>query len=1180
MNNFLFRIIFFNFVFFIPYAQSNDSVQILQLLGRENNTKLTTTFTSEQQAWLNMKKNLVIGVSIPNHEPFDFTLSRVNYEGISADYVALISQLTKLNIVVKTYSNKADVITALKNEEIDLIPGANLYEKSQGPFELTHPYLIDKVALFSRNKNIGWHHQFQPKNESISVVDNYLNKELLEKIYPNAHWRFYSSTNEAINALYFGKVDYFLGDFISANYFINQRVVNDVQLYTFLDVDTNGFAFAYRKSDLLLGEIINLILINTSEQTNENILKRWGSDAINYLKTPNIEFSIDEKEWIKNNPIITFSTLDKAAPYSFYDKNDSIQGITKDILNIISFKTGLIFNIKLANSLDQYEDMVNLLSIKLNFPSSSKNKELTFTTPIFYDNLVLVTKIDKNIENISDLKPNRLVLQSNSTTISKLKHDNPDFKFITSDNILDSMQMIRDNKADATIVPLRTGQYYVIRYFNDSLKISSMVYPSVPFSFTTNNNTTLNSIIQKAIISISPSEISYVKNKWRENSHRYPSSWKDYKNTIYLLVIFTIVIAIISFFWNKQLYKQIKVRKKIESDLHEQIIFMQALINGIPHPIYVLDKNLKIIKCNNNYNQYFNVSKETILGRTPSEINKDSQNIPSYENDYKKVIENMMPICMDRSLHLHGVLTYIYHWIEPYFDYNGKCQGVICGWIDITEKQNLIAQLEQASRAKTTFLATMSHEIRTPMNAIIGLLELAIKNKNFGKPDYSGLKVAYKSAHELQALIGDILDVVRIESGHIELSPQRVNFRETLTGVIRIFDGLARQKHLQLSMSIDADIINDIYIDPMRFRQILTNLLSNAIKFTNKGKVSLTAKRLEPSEFIPDTQKISIIVEDTGMGIGIKEQQKLFQPFFQAHDDITKQGAGLGLSIIDSLCELMGAQINLTSTLHQGTIVEIQLLVETLKPEQKKEQENLTELKSRIRHHKILIVEDHAANRLLLCQQLQYLGYQVSTAKNGDEGLQLWCNHEFNIMITDCNMPIMDGYQLTKRVREIEKTKSYLTGTYIIGLTANAQAEQYKHCIDVGMNDCLFKPLSLNTLNQALSKERILMPCNPIENKDNLSQLDLTPIIHAFIKENKNDKKTLYTALNENNFKLLTDTIHKIKGASRILSEHDLANYCESLEHMLDQKINKYRIFKLTKLIISKMEDLEKNHTH
>ncbi|NMY18621.1 hybrid sensor histidine kinase/response regulator, partial [Pseudomonas sp. WS 5019] len=184
----------------------------------------------------------------------------------------------------------------------------------------------------------------------------------------------------------------------------------------------------------------------------------------------------------------------------------------------------------------------------------------------------------------------------------------------------------------------------------------------------------------------------------------------------------------------------------------------------------------------------------------------------------------------------NGQTITAYHWILPFRNNAGEVKGIIAGWIDISERERLLVELkdakqdaEKANRAKTTFLATMSHEIRTPMNAVVGMLELALTRADQGHWEREPVEVAYDSAHSLLTLIGDILDVAKIESGRLTLLPERAHLRELVESVARVFDGLARQKALELRLEIEADAACDVLIDPLRFKQILSNLVSNAI---------------------------------------------------------------------------------------------------------------------------------------------------------------------------------------------------------------------------------------------------------------------------------------------------------------------------------------------------------------
>ena len=306
-----------------------------------------------------------------------------------------------------------------------------------------------------------------------------------------------------------------------------------------------------------------------------------------------------------------------------------------------------------------------------------------------------------------------------------------------------------------------------------------------------------------------------------------------------------------------------------------------------------------------------------------------------YQADYQRVVAEGIPLILDRALHIGGRRLTIYHWILPYRDSSGEVQGIIGGWIDISERRQLFDDLraakeraDEANRAKSTFLATMSHEIRTPMNAVIGMLELTLKRIEHDHPDRPAIDVAYNSAKDLLELIGDILDIARIESGRLSLSPERVNPVEIVASVVRIFDGLAHQKNLSLLVEFHpANPLFDVLLDPMRFKQVLSNLVSNAIKFTERGQVRIVVN-LHPTA---SSEQVLMLmqVQDSGIGISEQDRQQLFEPFAQAENSgqSVRGGAGLGLVISRSLCEAMGGSLQLSSQPGIGTQVQVSLHV-------------------------------------------------------------------------------------------------------------------------------------------------------------------------------------------------------------------------------------------------------------
>jgi two-component system sensor histidine kinase EvgS len=493
------------------------------------------------------------------------------------------------------------------------------------------------------------------------------------------------------------------------------------------------------------------------------------------------------------------------------------------------------------------------------------------------------------------------------------------------------------------------------------------------------------------------------------------------------------------------------------------------------------------------------------------------------------------------------------------------------GWIawqrrQIRQRQQWLQQLQDAkdaaddaNRAKTTFLATMSHEIRTPMNALIGMLELALKRSEEGITDRFAIEVASGSAQQLLALIGDILDIARIESGHLSLTPERANLHELTASVCRVFEGLARQKGLDWRVELDEHSDCDVLIDPLRFKQVLSNLLSNAIKFTEEGQVSLTL-RAEPG--ISGHRLVSVVIEDSGIGISAADQQRLFSPFVQAGktQQSGRSGSGLGLVISRSLCEMMGGRLQLHSEFGGGTQVEVSLDVPVLQPLVGGDvQPNGLLLPTR--SLTILVVDDYPANRLLLSRQLSYLGHRVLEAEDGEQGLEQWRRQSLDVLITDCNMPVLSGYELAMAIRDEERAQG-LPATLILGFTANAQPEENRRCLEAGMDDCLFKPIRLGDLSEWLAARfpgelnAADIPSPPASEID-LSGLEqyvgsdrtlVNRLVHDLAVTNREDRQHLLQAHAAGNRQDLQDLAHRIKGGARMVRAIRLIECCEQLE--------------------------------
>ncbi|MEN5216030.1 transporter substrate-binding domain-containing protein [Pseudomonas pudica] len=464
---------------------------------------------------------------------------------------------------------------------------------------------------------------------------------------------------------------------------------------------------------------------------------------------------------------------------------------------------------------------------------------------------------------------------------------------------------------------------------------------------------------------------------------------------------------------------------------------------------------------------------------------------------------------------------------------------------------------EQASQTKSTFLATMSHEIRTPMNAVIGLLELALEDSRGGRCDTQTLQTAHDSAIGLLELIGDILDISRIESGHITLQPVPTNLVELVRATVRVFEGNARAKGLHLHSELPAAAIW-VLADPLRLKQVLSNLISNAIKFTDRGEVQ--ASLLLPSPTDTDSLAVELNVRDTGIGISPADQARLFNAFVQADGPRARQGAGLGLVISRTLAELMGGTLNLQSVEGVGTKVQVSLqLPACAAPVQVEQHEPVLENSSPLN---ILVVDDYPANLLLLERQLHTLGHRVTLAENGEIALARWQAARFDLVITDCSMPVMDGHELTRRIRSFEGERG-LAPCRILGVTANAQAEERARCLASGMDECLFKPIGLRTLKThlPLTQSRQQPPARRASGFNlgelrHLTQDDeqLTRnLLEQLTQSVSEDLATLRTLAADAPGEAVRTLAHRIKGGAKMLKVRTVVKDCEAIEQAQDQ---------------------------
>lgn len=378
---------------------------------------------------------------------------------------------------------------------------------------------------------------------------------------------------------------------------------------------------------------------------------------------------------------------------------------------------------------------------------------------------------------------------------------------------------------------------------------------------------------------------------------------------------------------------------------------------------------------------------------------------------------------------------------------------------------------EAATKMKSAFLANMSHEIRTPMNGILGVADLLSYNP-LDKDSLDLVKTIKNSGEILLELINHILDLSKLEAGQIELDIEDFDLSSFIKEVSRIFIYQGEKKGVTFDYRVNGTLANTYSGDSFRIRQILNNLISNAFKFTSQGSIILSVEKVAGDYVNKDVHNIRFAITDTGIGIAKSDYERLFQSFSQVDSSTTRKygGTGLGLAICKQLVNLMGGEIGVESVVNEGSVFwfTIPLIAkDKITLTNRKSLANINESDSKDNLSiTILITEDDKVNQKIIMQVVKRLGYSFDLANNGLECLEKTAENDYDLILMDCQMPYLDGYEATTKLRLNSKTKDIP----IIGLTAFAMPEDKDRCLAVGMSDYLSKPFTLKQINESLRK--------------------------------------------------------------------------------------------------------------
>lgn len=845
--------------------------------------------------------------------------------------------------------------------------------------------------------------------------------------------------------------------------------------------------------------------------------------------------------------------LDDRAPYSDFNMLSRPDGALPEILELLSVPGKVPLTPVPAMDLPQLENMLlkREVSMVLPPPLSTPPDGVLESRPLVHQRWALISRnnhLPVSFNHDLNLSKQRILLLRNSPVGPLLTSLWPDVVLEQGMGLSNALKMLNAGAADglvcdSTLADMLTHNLYPGRLVSEVLPgvSSGQALWMLP------GQEPLLERINQRIDAIPPGATASVITRWLLSSALSDMRSEKEQDSVYF-DYFVIASGIISLFLIAFLVSEIFRRRRAELGLRDALSYWQTLLNSVPTPLLVCNPAGKITHCNQTLLIALKLNTDQVIGETLEQFWEYNPVAPPLEHqEWVAAISTLEPRFSDRTLCVQGQDREIAQWLAAYCDSRNVPQGLLIGWYDISERKRLERDLAvssqeaiRASREKSEFLARMSHEIRSPMNAILGLLEL--EKQKQAEPD-SAINIAYAASCQLLQIVGEVLDLSKIEAGEITLQLQNGALYPLLRQVVGICTPLAAQKGLRMDIDIEAVRTCHYRMDGAKLGQILGNLLSNAIKYTDAGFVSLKVLRDGSGSHV---ERLIFEIGDSGLGIAEEMQEKILQPYIQV-DPGSPDSTGLGLAICTQLLKLMGSYLRIESEPGRGARFSFALLLKTSEeptacppPELPIKQEQPL---------RILVVDDQPANRMVMKLQLESLGHQVTTGEDGRQAESLLMQQNFDLVLTDCQMPVMSGYQLAKRVRQREaKAGGYQV---IVGCTANAFSDEQKRCLQSGMDAMLIKPLTLLALRRMISEQQqVRLDMTEIKSIAAGQPQIITTIIDELLRSSEKDRLQL-SVISPQQIEQYGAVLHRQKGSFALAGFQSGVSLCQQIENAI-----------------------------
>ncbi|WP_445147321.1 ATP-binding protein [Dyella sp. Tek66A03] len=1038
-----------------------------------------------ERDWLQAHPTLVVGVQSGTDWPPFLQERQGHLEGYSYDLLTLITQELGVALTLRFYPSPDTLNEAACKGEINLLMVANITAPAEQCLIYSNAYYQTPLALVGRTD----------QGASTEVEENSVRRVVIERslvssddvrddvreLYHEASIIEAGNTSEALQLIATNKGDVFVGNPYTVRAIVERERLHNIEVIGRAPIPPTTFHYAAPYADAPLISALNEALQAASAKDIATIRGRW-LPPIRWPKAQGIKATPVERAFMSRP--ITLGVRSNWPPLSFETAQGTLEGVVGEYLERYQ-KLGVPIVVKPMATWGQLEEAMqnHQVDMVLGLPVGHRDPVLgwNYSRPFLTVPVVIVARRDGAVLlDIAAVNGRRVAVADPSRLGPLILSQAPGAIIIPFDSAEDGLEAVYRHDADVFIGNLAVvdriireqyaGQLQVVAptNINDSLILAA------PESFTP-----LLGLFDRMVASMPSEEREGIKNHWLSVYYDLGGiSWRMLLSVLGPLALILVSAGTAYGISFVRLRREVNQRRSAELRLEEVSEHLPAVVYQYRrHP----DGKISFSYVIGNTN--------ALLGLPPDALMADGQLALArmHPDDRSAAIEaekRAIKLFDPVDIEFRFLSDNCWHWVHSRnVPSRTRSGGIVWNgyWVDVTrvhEQAAILAQAktaaEKATAAKSDFLAMMSHEIRTPMSGVLGMLEMLSHTKLDGE-QRGIIHMMEGSAHVLSHLLDDILDYSKIEAGALSLELTEIDLRQVIENLLATVEHLAINKGLELNSYIDPMLAPLLRADGLRLQQVMFNLLSNSIKFTANGEVGADIVVVASTT---QTQTLRFAVHDTGIGISPDQQAKLFRPFSQAEASTTRHfgGTGLGLSICKSLVSLMGGDIQIDSDLGQGTTVAVQVTLDiaeasadvaTGKYMTANTNQSLPIPHGASTRYRVLVAEDHPIGQVLINWRLRQLGIACQVVRNGQDALDALKRETFDLLITDCRMPIMDGYTLAREWRDWERREGG-SRLPIIALTASALPDEAKRCHDAGMDRVLAKPIHQVELRDAL----------------------------------------------------------------------------------------------------------------